>query len=724
MGVVIRATDVDLDRDVVVKFMRGNLGANHHMPERFRREAKTLAHMAHPRVLPLLDFGAEDGQLFTVHPFLPGSDLAARLREGLPAISLVMRWLQDALEGLAHVHGQGVIHRDIKPANLFVTEEDRLVLIDFGLARADGDATLTATATILGTPAYLDPAVVQGAPWSPSADVYALGVVAYRMLTGENPFLGVDLEETVRRHAGLVPRFPHEVRPEAPPRLSYLTMGMLEKEPRDRPSTEDALVDLREIASGDPNEVDESTATLDAPPAEGTAVLASTPSTARDSTRAWPGALAPLAGIILGSALLGVLLLGSPGPSPSPEPEMPTPMIEASPEVPAALSGLPQRARRELDARFDARAPGEVWGDPAGWARREGALDAPRTLVEWHLAGGDPATLPASFLAELQAVDSDARSLGGPPLFGALVRSAPEVPRASNTRVQMEQVIPEPWSRDARPSWRGTVLNAAARAEEVLDILQNTSMRTSSPGPLAPESLRPFLASWEADVILGGDRRFPFESVFLQGPLARRAMAAWMEQGIEATATMLYAAMRSQREERADPDLTQRVCHWIHELRPFLFSHLGMAPTDHLLGLAPRSPLEHLVVANLLEHQARPRRVLSSLDPSFGQAYRRSLREAFGVVRLEGRERQVALGVLVHRVRGVPEHLASRGQYLSMIGEFDSALLASASEERSRVWSQFAQLFEGRSDLPGARELLAGLAPPVTPSPLRPRPTP
>jgi hypothetical protein len=544
------------------------------------------------------------------------------------------------------------------------------------------------------------------------------------MLTGENPFLGANLEETVRRHAGLVPRFPHEVRPEIPPRLSYLAMGMIEKEPRDRPTTQDALADLREIASGDLPEVDEPTATLDASGAEGTAVLASTPSPEADSPGPWTGALAPLGGIVLGSAILGVLLLGSPGPGPAPMPRTPDPTTEAPPAVPAVLSGLPERARRELDARFDDRAPDEVWGDPAGWARREGALDAPRTLVEWHLAGGSPATLPASFLAELQAVDSDARSLGGPPLFGALVRSAPEVPRASGARVQLEQMIPEPWSRETRPSWRGTVLNAAARAEEVLDLLQNTSMRTSGSGPLAPESLRPFLASWEADVILGGDRRFPFESVFLQGPLARRAMAAWMEPGIEATATMLFAAMRSLREERADPDLTQRVCHWVHELRPFLFSHLGMASTDHLLGLAPRSPLEHLLVANLLEHQGRPRRVLASLDPSFGQAYRRSLREAFGVVGLEGRERQVALGVLVHRVRGVPEHLASRSQYLSMIQELDSALLASASEERTRIWSQFAQLFEGRRDLPGAKELLAGLTPPVTPSPPRTRPTP
>jgi eukaryotic-like serine/threonine-protein kinase len=247
MGAVFEGKDLRLGRGVAIKVMQPGYARDAEYTKRFLREAQTASKIRHRNVVVILDYGKADGGLvYSVMEFLVGQDLEELLR-GQPEQR--MPWVQacgllvQIASGLKAAHGQGVIHRDIKPANCFLTMEDDepvVKVVDFGIAKLDDAAQtqqLTGTGNVLGTPSYTAPEMVlSNGPVSPRSDVYSLGVVAYRMLTGRLPFTGKTAFE-VMHHACIhpVPGM-REQGVELPAGVEALVIAMLAKKPEERPA--------------------------------------------------------------------------------------------------------------------------------------------------------------------------------------------------------------------------------------------------------------------------------------------------------------------------------------------------------------------------------------------------------------------------------------------------------------------------------------------------------
>src|SRR5262249_55566397 len=244
MGVVFQAEDPHLQRLVAIKAMLPTLAASRTARERFLREARAAAAIEHDNVIAILQVGEDRGVPFLAMPFLKGESLADRLeRDGRLEVGEVLRVGREAAHGLAAAHARGMIHRDIKPANLWLEgERGRVKILDFGLARsARAESNLTQQGAILGTPSYMAPEQV-GGEVDARADLFSLGVVLYRMLTGRLPFRGKDSVATLVAVATEEPVAPTEIRRAVPEGLSRLVMRLLAKEPGQRVATAVDLV--------------------------------------------------------------------------------------------------------------------------------------------------------------------------------------------------------------------------------------------------------------------------------------------------------------------------------------------------------------------------------------------------------------------------------------------------------------------------------------------------
>ncbi|MGH7629983.1 MAG: serine/threonine-protein kinase, partial [Gemmatimonadales bacterium] len=183
MGVVVLARDLRLDRPVAIKVIRPEL-ATEISTQRFVREAKLLARLSHPNIVPVHDAGVADGLPYYAMEYVEGDTLAETLAAGPLGAEAVLALGDALLDALAAAHKQGVIHRDIKPANIFVAGE-RVLLADFGAARIDtGETGLTESGALVGTPAYMAPEQLTGGPVTPPTDLYAVAMVLYEASTG------------------------------------------------------------------------------------------------------------------------------------------------------------------------------------------------------------------------------------------------------------------------------------------------------------------------------------------------------------------------------------------------------------------------------------------------------------------------------------------------------------------------------------------------------------
>lgn len=235
MGTVYTAMDERLNRRVAVKLLKEELAEDPRFVERFRREARAAAALSHPNVAAVFDNGEDAGRHYIVMELAPGRDLARLLREESPfSLDRTVRIGTQIADALAHAHAAGLVHRDVKPHNVIVDDADRVKVTDFGIARAAGESTLTATGSVLGSAHYISPEQASGTHIGPASDIYSFGIVTYEMLTGALPFTGESALGVAMRHVNDEVPAPSVLNPEVPEALDAVVARATAKDPRDR----------------------------------------------------------------------------------------------------------------------------------------------------------------------------------------------------------------------------------------------------------------------------------------------------------------------------------------------------------------------------------------------------------------------------------------------------------------------------------------------------------
>ena len=233
MGEVWRARDGVLGREVAVKLLRREYADDETFLERFRAEARHAASLSHPGIAGVYDYGEDGGTAFLVMELVEGEALSTRIkREGALPTAMAVPLIQQAAAALQAAHDAGVVHRDVKPANLLLTADDQVKITDFGIARARDQVPITRTGEVLGTAQYLSPEQAMGRPATPRSDIYALGVVAYEILTGRRPF---DADTVVATAVAQVNDPPEPLPDDIPPQVADQVLLAMSKDPADRP---------------------------------------------------------------------------------------------------------------------------------------------------------------------------------------------------------------------------------------------------------------------------------------------------------------------------------------------------------------------------------------------------------------------------------------------------------------------------------------------------------
>lgn len=243
MGVVYRATDKKLNREVAVKILHPQMLKQESLMERFRREARMHAKIIHPNIVTLLSLYEDEGHMALVMEMVHGQNLREYLRQNpRPAQLDVIRITEAVCSGLEAAHKLGVIHRDLKPANILLATDGAIKLMDFGLAKPkQGSDDLTQSGATVGSFRYMAPEQILNQPIDARTDLYALGILMYQMTTGKLPFnASADgggefeiMEKQVRHN----PESPHKLNPALPPAMSDLIMALLAKDPDERPAS-------------------------------------------------------------------------------------------------------------------------------------------------------------------------------------------------------------------------------------------------------------------------------------------------------------------------------------------------------------------------------------------------------------------------------------------------------------------------------------------------------
>jgi serine/threonine protein kinase len=243
MGVIYKATETGVGRAVALKLLAPEFGISGRIAERFRREARMVAELEHPDIVPVYRVGQLGGVLFIAMKYVEGRAIDEILaKQGALPVPVVINVLRAAARGLAYAHERGIIHRDIKGGNLLVDREGRVLLSDFGVALRSSDLSLTQDGTVIGTPAFMSPEQCTGKRAEPQSDQYSLGVVAFQMLSGAVPFDADTLAGYIHHHLRTPAPDVRGARDDIPEALVALIQRALSKDPGNRfPSTADML---------------------------------------------------------------------------------------------------------------------------------------------------------------------------------------------------------------------------------------------------------------------------------------------------------------------------------------------------------------------------------------------------------------------------------------------------------------------------------------------------
>ncbi len=241
MGRVWRVRNVITDRIEAMKVLLPDLAGRQELAARFQREIKLMASLNHPNIASLRTAFTADNQLYMVMEYVEGKTMAEKLERGAIPVPDALNYIGQVLSAVSYAHQQKVIHRDIKPANMMLTPQGVIKLMDFGIARAGEDRSLTMTGTTMGSLSYMSPEQVKGEPTDARSDLYSVGVSLYEMVTGQRPFVATSDYSIMAAHVKEAPKPPVELHPGLPAALNEIILMSIAKDPALRFQTADAF---------------------------------------------------------------------------------------------------------------------------------------------------------------------------------------------------------------------------------------------------------------------------------------------------------------------------------------------------------------------------------------------------------------------------------------------------------------------------------------------------
>jgi tRNA A-37 threonylcarbamoyl transferase component Bud32 len=418
MASVYKAYEAALDRYVALKVLPGEFLHDETFAERFRREAKVVARLEHPNIIPIHAFGIEGGIPWMAMRLISGGALSTRLREGRLTHERIIAILGGVADALDYAHGKGVVHRDVKPQNILLDEADRVYLADFGIAKmVEGTGALTQTGMITGTPQYMAPEQAVGQTVDQRVDIYAAGVVAYEMLTGRVPFAADTPVAVLMKH--VTEPMPVPAATDVPEPLVRALLRCLSKKPEDRWPTARAFVTALEqgLAEAPTAEVPVSaTTTVRAPAARPARTIPPPPRTA--AARPAAPARSNL-GLILGG-LGTVIVLGAVG--------IFVLMRHGSNAGTTPTASLTSRATAESEVVAPAR-PTAV-GAPPSTVASPPAVSLPPSTTAPPAPDRSAAEAPPAVVAAPRGAPPVRRPAPAPSVAGGLAPAAATEPRA------------------------------------------------------------------------------------------------------------------------------------------------------------------------------------------------------------------------------------------------------------------------------------------------------
>jgi tRNA A-37 threonylcarbamoyl transferase component Bud32 len=379
MANVYKAYQPSVDRYVAIKVLPSQLAESKEFAARFQQEARIIASLEHPHILPVFDYGESEGVAYFVMRYLEAGTLKDRMVAGRPLpLNEIDRLFTQLADALSYAHSRGVIHRDLKPANALIDSRGNVFLTDFGIARLMESASprLTQTDAILGTPAYISPEQAQAHPVDQRSDIYSLGIILYEMVTGGVPFVAETPLAVLFKHISDPLPPPSVVKPDIPPTIEQVILKALAKNPDDRFDSATEFVEAWKRALEQRETVKHTPEAVTVPPArtitpaqpqQKTGTVTRTATKAGMPTLWIAGCLVAACAVfgLAGVALMAANLQGPPTATPEPPPTqtvvfvLPTAIPPTTSPLPTATNVLVSSGEILLEDDFSG---GSDWG--------------------------------------------------------------------------------------------------------------------------------------------------------------------------------------------------------------------------------------------------------------------------------------------------------------------------------------------------------------------------
>ena len=250
MGVVYKAQDTKLKRDVAIKFLPRHIASNTEERQRFEIEAQAAAALNHPNIATIYSIEESDDEAFIVMEYIDGIELKDKISKGVLSLEETQKIIEQVAKGLQAAHQRGIVHRDIKSANIMLTESGQVKIMDFGLAKVGGASQITKHGTTLGTTAYMSPEQTRGVSVDSKTDIWSMGIIFYEMLTGKYPFKGEFDQAVIYSILNEEPESVTSIRKDVPLKYEQIIMKLLSKDKDKRyQDISDVLTDLNELTN-------------------------------------------------------------------------------------------------------------------------------------------------------------------------------------------------------------------------------------------------------------------------------------------------------------------------------------------------------------------------------------------------------------------------------------------------------------------------------------------